>query len=86
MVDDDQGLRDALSSLFRSVGLRVEMFGSTSEFLQAKLAEAPSCLVLDIRLPGVSGLDFQGHLAKSDVRLPIVFMTGHGDMPMSVER
>jgi len=84
VIDDDDALRDALSSLFRSVGLHVELFGSASELLQRKLPETPSCLVLDIRLPGVSGLDFQGQLAKSGVLMPIVFMTGHGDIPMSV--
>lgn len=84
VIDDDQPLRDALSNLFRSVGLHVEMFGSANELLEAKLAETPSCLVLDIRLPGVSGLDVQAHLIKSGIRMPIVFMTGHADIPMSV--
>jgi FixJ family two-component response regulator len=84
VVDDDADLREALSSLFRSVGMKVEMFGSAADFLAAKLAEAPSCLVLDVRLPGVSGLDFQGHLAKAGIRMPIVFITGHADVPMSV--
>lgn len=84
VVDDDQSLRDALSSLFRSVGLQVQVFGSATEFLEKKLPDVPSCLVLDIRLPGVSGLDFQTQLAKSGVRMPVIFMTGHGDIPMSV--
>jgi FixJ family two-component response regulator len=84
VIDDDSALRDALSSLFRSIGLQVEIFGSAVEFLQKKLPEVPSCLVLDIRLPGVSGLDFQGQLAKSGIRMPVIFMTGHGDIPMSV--
>ena len=84
VVDDDVDLRDALSSLFRSVGLDVSTFGSAAELLQAKLPETPSCLVLDIRLPGVSGLDFQSQLGKSGIHLPVVFMTGHGDIPMSV--
>ncbi len=84
VVDDDADLRDVLSSLFRSVDLTVETFGSAAEFFAAKLAEVPSCLVLDVRLPGVSGLDFQGHLAKAGIRMPIVFMTGHADVPMSV--
>ncbi|HML29741.1 MAG TPA: response regulator transcription factor [Hyphomicrobium sp.] len=84
VVDDDPSLRDALSSLFRSVGLQVEVFGSAAEFLEKKLPEIPSCLVLDIRLPGVSGLDFQGQLAKAGIRMPVIFMTGHGDIPMSV--
>lgn len=84
VVDDDVSLRDALSSLFRSVGLPVEVFGSAAEFLQKKLPDVPSCLVLDIRLPGVSGLDFQAQLAKAGIRMPVIFMTGHGDIPMSV--
>ncbi len=84
VIDDDVSLRDALSSLFRSVGLQVELFGSAAELLQKKLPEIPSCLVLDIRLPGVSGLDFQAQLARSGIRMPVIFMTGHGDIPMSV--
>lgn len=84
VIDDDDAVRDALSGLFRSVGLHVELFASASQFLQGKLPETPSCLVLDIRLPGVSGFDFQAHLAKSNIQMPIVFMTGHGDVPMSV--
>jgi FixJ family two-component response regulator len=84
IVDDDKSLRDALSSLLRSVGLRVQLFGSAPELLQSKLAETASCLVLDIRLPGVSGLDFQSELAKANIHVPIIFMTGHGDIPMSV--
>jgi FixJ family two-component response regulator len=84
IVDDDASLRNALSSLLRSVGLRAQLFGSAPEFLQSKLAETASCLVLDIRLPGVSGLDFQSELAKANIHLPIIFMTGHGDIPMSV--
>jgi FixJ family two-component response regulator len=70
--------------LFRSVGLQVQVFGSAPEFLQSKLPDGPSCLVLDIRLPGLSGLDFQSELAKADIQIPIVFMTGHGDIPMTV--
>lgn len=84
IVDDDDALREALSSLFRSVGLAVELFGSAAELLEAKLAEVPGCLVLDIRLPGVSGLDFQTQLAGYGIHIPIVFMTGHADIPMSV--
>jgi FixJ family two-component response regulator len=84
IVDDDESLRVALSNLLRSVGLRVQLFGSASELLQSNLAETASCLVLDIRLPGVSGLDFQSELAKANVHVPIIFMTGHGDIPMSV--
>lgn len=84
VVDDDAELRDALANLFTSVGLAVTTFGSANELLDAKLPDVPACLVLDIRLPGVGGLEFQGHLARSGVQLPIVFMTGHGDIPMSV--
>jgi FixJ family two-component response regulator len=85
VVDDDAAMRETLSSLFRSVYLRVELFGSAHEFLQSKIPDAASCLVLDIRLPGVSGLDFQLELAEADIRIPIIFMTGHGDVPMSVK-
>lgn len=84
VVDDDPSMRDALSNLFRSVGMRVELFASTAEFLARRPVDAESCLVLDVRLPGVSGLDFQGQLAKAGNNIPIVFMTGHGDVPMSV--
>jgi FixJ family two-component response regulator len=84
VVDDDPSVREALGSLFRSVGLQVELFGSAGEFLQRKRPDGASCLVLDIRLPGVSGLDFQGQLLKADINTPIIFMTGHGDIPMSV--
>jgi FixJ family two-component response regulator len=85
VVDDDLSVREGLSSLLRSVGLRVELFASAAEFLNASLPAAPSCLVLDVRLPGLSGLDFQTELAKSNIRIPIVFMTGHGDIPMTVK-
>jgi len=84
VVDDDASVRDALSNLFRSVGLRVKVFTSAHEFLQYKLPDAPSCLILDIRLPRVSGLDFQAELAKAGIHIPIIFMTGHGDIPMTV--
>ncbi len=84
VIDDDLSLREALSSLFRSVGLQVKLFGSAAELLERKLPDVPSCLVLDIRLPGVSGLDFQAQLARSGIRMPVIFMTGHGDIPMSV--
>src|SRR6201991_3096827 len=84
VVDDDSSVCKALSSLFRSVGLRVEVFGSAAEFLQRKTPDGASCLVLDIRLPGVSGLDFQHQLLKANIQTPIIFMTGHGDIPMSV--
>jgi FixJ family two-component response regulator len=85
VIDDDLAMRATLSSLFRSVGLRVELFGSAREFSQSKMPDTASCLVLDIRLPGVSGLDFQAELAENDIRIPIIFMTGHGDIPMSVK-
>jgi FixJ family two-component response regulator len=84
VVDDDASVREALSNLFRSVGLRAEAFGSAHEFLQYKLPNVPSCLILDIRLPRLSGLDFQAELAKADIHIPIIFMTGHGDIPMTV--
>jgi FixJ family two-component response regulator len=85
VIDDDTSMREALQSLFRSVGLRVEVFGSAPEFLQSNLPNVASCLVLDIRLPGVSGLDFQVELAEAGIHIPIIFMTGHGDIPMSVQ-
>jgi FixJ family two-component response regulator len=84
VIDDDASMRRALTNLFQSVGLEVEVFGSAPELLQSKLPDAASCLVLDIRLPGVSGLDFQTELAKANIHIPIIFMTGHGDIPMSV--
>ena len=84
VIDDDESLRKALASLFRSVGFSVEMFASATEFLQTNLPDVPSCLVLDVRLPGIGGLDFQSDLAKAGVRVPVVFMTGHGDIPMTV--
>jgi FixJ family two-component response regulator len=84
VIDDDASVREALVDLFASVGLRVEVFGSAAEFLRNKLSDGPSCLVLDVRLPGLSGLDFQTDLAKANIQLPIIFITGHGDIPMSV--
>ena len=84
VVEDDASVRRALSNLFESVGLKVEVFGSASEMLQSKLPDVASCLVLDIRLPGLSGLDFQTELAKANIHIPIIFMTGHGDIPMTV--
>ena len=77
-------MRRALSNLFQSVGLKVEVFGSAPEMLQSKLPDVASCLVLDVRLPGLSGLDFQTELAKANIHIPIIFMTGHGDIPMTV--
>jgi FixJ family two-component response regulator len=84
VIDDDASLREALSDLFNSVGLRAQMFGSAAEFLNSTLPDAPSCLVLDIRLPGQSGLDFQTQLTRADIHIPVIIMTGHGDIPMSV--
>ena len=85
VIDDDASVRAALSSLIRSVGLRVEVFASASEFLAAKRTDGPSCLILDVRLPGMSGLNFQAELAKTNAIIPIIFITGHGDIPMSVK-
>ncbi len=84
VVDDDASVRQALARLFQSVQLRAEAFASPQEFLQSERPNVPSCLVLDVRLPGVSGLDFQAELAKADLQIPIVFITGHGDIPMTV--
>ena len=85
VVDDDASMRDAMQRLFRSVGLQAEVFASAAEFLRSKLADVPCCLVLDVRLPGLSGLDFQSELAKADIQVPIIFMTGLGDIPMTVK-
>jgi len=84
IIDDDASLCEALARLFRSVGLQAKVYGSAPEFLQSKLPDGPSCLVLDVRLPGLSGLDFQSELVKANIQIPIVFMTGHGDIPMTV--
>jgi FixJ family two-component response regulator len=84
VVDDDASVREALRNLFRSVGLRVEVFESGSEFLQRRLPDVAGCLILDIRLPRLSGLDFQVELARVGIHIPIIFMTGHGDIPMTV--
>jgi FixJ family two-component response regulator len=84
IVDDDRDVRVALEDLLRSVGLRTELFGSVQEFLDRSDTSRPSCLVLDVRLPGRSGLDLQRDLAKSGANLPIVFVSGHADVPMSV--
>ena len=85
VVDDDAAVRDAIQSLIRSVGLYVEGFASAQDFLRSKRPDVPGCLVLDIRLPGFSGLQLQSKLADADIRIPIVFMTGHGDIPMTVK-
>jgi FixJ family two-component response regulator len=84
VIDDDALMLGALSTLLRSIGLRVEAFASATEFLQHKLPAVPSCLVLDIRLPRVSGFDLQAELSRLGIKMPIVFITGHGDVPMSV--
>jgi FixJ family two-component response regulator len=83
VVDDDASIRDAVRSLLKSVGLRSESFGSTEEFVRSVRPEMPSCLVLDVRLPGMSGLDFQADLARRGVKIPIIFITAHGDIPMT---
>ena len=85
VVDDDASMREALRNLIRSVGLRAEAFESTSDFLARELPDAPCCLILDVRLPGLSGLDFQAELAKAKNEIPIIFITGHGDIPMTVK-
>jgi FixJ family two-component response regulator len=84
VVDDDSAVRNAMDSLVRSVGLRVQTFASATEFLQVKPFDALGCLVLDVRMPGMSGIDLQGALQKAEIDLPIVFITGHGDVPMAV--
>jgi RNA polymerase sigma factor (sigma-70 family) len=84
VVDDDPSVRRAIKRLIGSVGLQVELFGSAQEFLQGRRSDVPSCLVLDIRLPGISGLDFQRQLAEAHIRIPIIFITAHGDIPMTV--
>jgi FixJ family two-component response regulator len=84
VVDDDESVRDAVKRLIASVGLRVETFGSTREFLNSKRPQAPACLVLDVRLPDASGLELQRDLAAAHVQIPIIFITGHADIPMSV--
>jgi len=84
VVDDDAAVRGALESLLKSVGLRAAMFASPAQFLQGRRPNVPSCLVLDVRLPELSGLDFQAELAKNGIQIPIIFITGHGDVPMSV--
>jgi FixJ family two-component response regulator len=84
VVDDDDSMRRALSNLIRSVGLQAETFATAADFLAVKLPDAPCCLILDIRLPGLSGLDFQAKLASAKIEVPIIFITAHGDIPMSV--
>jgi FixJ family two-component response regulator len=85
VVDDDDLVRAAIRGMLKSVGLHSETFGTPQEFLRSKRSEGPSCLVLDVRLPGVNGLDFQRELADAGVHIPIIFITGHGDIPMTVK-
>jgi len=85
VVDDDASMRPAMESLIRSVGLRVKSFANADDFLRSERPEAPACLVLDVRMPGLSGLDLQKELAAAGIRIPIIFITGHGDIPMSVQ-
>jgi FixJ family two-component response regulator len=84
VIDDDAAIRDAVKKLISSVGLRVETFGSTQEFLDRKRPDGPACMVLDVRLPDVSGLEFQRDLSAADIPIPIIFITGHADVPMTV--
>jgi FixJ family two-component response regulator len=84
VIDDDAAVREAIQGLLKSVGLRSDSFGTAQEFLTSERSDGPSCLVLDIRLPGINGLDFQRQLADAGVRIPIIFITGHGDIPMTV--
>ena len=85
VIDDDAAMREALQSLLRSVGLSVETFASAREFLTGQRPEAPACLVLDVRLPGLSGLELQRELSEAGIHIPITFITGHGDIPMTVQ-
>jgi FixJ family two-component response regulator len=85
VIDDDAAVRESIEGLLKSVGLRSETFGTAQEFLRSERSDGPSCLVLDVRLPGVSGLDFQHELAEVGVQIPIIFITGHGDIPMTVK-
>ena len=85
VVDDDVAMRRSLENLIRSVGLRVETFASAQEFLRSNREDVPGCLVLDVRLPGLSGLDLQKRMAEADIEIPIIFITGHGDIPMTVQ-
>jgi FixJ family two-component response regulator len=85
VIDDDAAVRASIQGLLKSVDLRSECFGTTQEFLRSKRTDGPSCLVLDVRLPGVNGLDFQRELADAGIRIPIIFITGHGDIPMTVK-
>jgi FixJ family two-component response regulator len=85
VIDDDDLVRKSIQGMLKSVGLRSEIFATPQEFLRSKHADGPSCMVLDVRLPGVSGLDFQRELTDAGIRIPIIFVTGHGDIPMTVK-
>src|SRR5690349_16609661 len=85
VIDDDSGVRAAIQGMLKSVGLRSETFGTAQEFMDSKRPDCASCLVLDVRLPGINGLDFQRELANAGIHIPIIFITGHGDIPMSVK-
>ena len=84
VIDDDESIREALQSLIRSVGLSVQTFAEAQQFLQSRRPDVPACLILDVRMPGLSGLDLQRELAEANINIPIIFITGHGDIPMSV--
>jgi len=84
VVDDDRAIRESLESLLRSVGFRVSVFASGAEFLETKREDSPSCLILDVRLPGLGGLDLQSEISRSGIEVPVIFITGHGDIPMTV--
>src|ERR1700692_1975039 len=83
IIDDDADVRESIQDLLDSLGLRSESFGTAEEFLRSKRPEGPSCLVLDVRLPGIDGLDFQHQLIDAGIRIPVIFITGHGDIPMT---
>ena len=85
VIDDDESVRTSLKSLFESIGLHVQLFGSADAFLRSKRPDVACCLVLDVRLPGLSGIEFQSELAKAGIDIPIIFLTGHGDIPMTVQ-
>jgi FixJ family two-component response regulator len=85
VIDDDAAIRASIEGLLKSVGLRSESFGTAQDFLRSKRPDGPSCLVLDVRLPGINGLDFQRQLADAGIRIPVIFITGHGDIPMTVK-
>jgi FixJ family two-component response regulator len=84
VIDDDQLIRDGIKSLIRSIGLRVEAFNSAADFMQAKRPDTAACLILDVRMPGLNGLDLQNLLREANIHIPIIFITGHGDIPMTV--